>query len=126
MAARDRYQSVISLAERLGMTSTQVEEQDGKLHMHGTVETQYEKDQLWDEIKKVGGEMPNDLMADIKVSNTSYYTMHTVKSGESLSEIAEHYYKDKMKYNQIFESNRGILTDADHIEPGQQLTIPMM
>jgi len=125
MSAQQRYQPVISLGERLHMRDVRVEEKDGKLNMWGTVETQYEKDQLWDEIKRIGGEQPTDLMADIKVSNNSYYTKHTVQSGESLSKIADHYYKDKMKYNQIFEANRGILNDADHIEPGQELTIPM-
>lgn len=126
MSAQQRYQPVLDLGNRLGMQSVQVEEKDGKLHVHGTVETQYEKDQLWDEIKRIGGEQPTDLMADITVSNTSYYTKHTVKSGESLSKIADHYYKDMKKYDQIFEANRGILKDADHIEAGQELTIPMM
>lgn len=124
MSVQQRYQSVLDLGEKLGSKDGKIEEKDGKLHIWGTVETQYEKDQLWDEIKRIGGAEPTDLVADITVSNTQYYTKHTVKSGESLSKIAAHYYKDMMKYTQIFEANRDILKDADHVEPGQELTIP--
>ncbi|MFN7118321.1 MAG: LysM peptidoglycan-binding domain-containing protein [Saprospiraceae bacterium] len=124
MSAKQRYQPVLDLASRLNMQETRVEEQDGKLRVWGTVETQYEKDQLWDEIKRVGGEQPVDLVADIRVSNNSYYTKHTVQSGESLSKIAGKYYGNVMEYNKIFEANRGILSDPDKIQPGQELVIP--
>lgn len=126
MSVTQRYQPVLDLGNRLGMQNTKVEETDGTLKIWGSVETAYEKDQLWDEIKRIGGEQPTDLIADIQVTNTQYYTKHTVKSGESLSKIADHYYKDMMKYTQIFEANRDILKDADHIEPGQELTIPII
>jgi nucleoid-associated protein YgaU len=52
------------------------------------------------------------------------YARHTVKSGESLSKIAKHYYKDPMKYNTIFEANRDQLKNPDMIHPGQELIIP--
>ena len=46
---------------------------------------QYQKDQIWDLIKEIGGDSRSDLIADIRVANTDYYTKHTVKAGESLS-----------------------------------------
>ncbi len=49
---------------------------------------------------------------------------YTVKEGDSLSKIAQHYYGDPTKYNQIFEANRPMLKDADEIYPGQVLRIP--
>ncbi len=124
MSVKAKYQSVLDLGETLNVTDGRVEETAGKLNVWGTVETQYEKDQLWDAIKAVGGDNPSDIMADIKVANTAYYTKHTVAKGESLSKIAQHYYKDMMKYKAIFEANRDILDNPDLIHPGQVLTIP--
>ena len=92
--------------------------------MWGTAATPYHKNLLWDEIKKVGGENPNDIMADIKVADESVYARHTVASGESLSKIAKHYYGNAMKYNAIFDANRNLLSNPDVIHPGQELVIP--
>lgn len=123
--AKDKYASVLALGEKLGVRDGKVElGTDGVLRVWGTTETQYEKDQIWDAIKAVGGANPSDIVADIKVSNTSYYTKHTVAKGESLSKIAKHYYGDMMKYKQIFDANRDQLNNPDHIEIGQVLVIP--
>ena len=119
-----KYQSVLNLGEKLNIKNGDVKEENGKLHITGTAKNQYEKNLLWDEIKKVGGENPTDLMEDIKVENTTVFANHTVKSGESLSKIAKHYYGNAMKYNAIFEANKDILKSADVIHPGQELVIP--
>ena len=119
-----KYQSVLNLGQDLKIQNGDVKEEDGKLKMWGTAETQYDKDRIWDEIKKVGGDNPSDIMADIKVANTDIYAKHTVKSGESLSKIAKHYYGKPMKYTAIFEANKNILKSADVIHPGQELVIP--
>ena len=75
-------------------------------------------------LSEFGGENPADIMADIQVADTTVYARHTVKSGESLSKIAKHYYKDPMKYNAIFKANSDILKNPDLIHPGQELVIP--
>ena len=124
MSVKDKYQSVLSLGEKLGAKEGKVVVEDGVLKIKGTVKTQYEKDILWDEIKKVGGEKPSDLLANIIVEDTSVYHRHEVKSGESLSKIAKHYYGDMMKYKAIFEANANILDNPDMIHPGQILVIP--
>ncbi len=49
---------------------------------------------------------------------------YTVQSGDSLSKIAKEFYGDPMKYNEIFEANRPMLSDPDKIYPGQTLRIP--
>lgn len=121
-----KYQSVLDLGEKLNIQNGDVKVNGNKLEVRGTAATQYEKDLLWDEIKRVGGENPNDIMADIKVADDSVYTRHTVQSGESLSKIAKHYYSDPMKYNAIFEANRNILNNPDMIHPGQELVIPKL
>jgi nucleoid-associated protein YgaU len=124
MSVKDKYQSVLSLGEKLAAKDGKVVVEDGVLKIKGTVKTQYEKDILWDEIKKVGGEKPSDLLANIIVEDTSVYHRHEVTSGESLSKIAKHYYGDPMKYKAIFEANTNVLDNPDMIHPGQVLVIP--
>jgi nucleoid-associated protein YgaU len=124
MALKDKYASVLALGEQLGVRDGKVEEADGVLRMWGRVSFNYEKDQLWDAIKAVGGASPADIAVDLQVDNPSFYTKHTVAKGESLSKIAKHYYDDMMKYKLIFDANRDQLSDADNIEVGQVLTIP--
>ena len=119
-----KYQSVLDLGEKLGIQNGNVQEENGQLKVWGTANTPYEKNLIWDEIKRVGGENPSDIMADIKVADESIYARHTVASGESLSKIAKHYFKDPMKYNAIFEANTNILKNPDMIHPGQELIIP--
>ncbi len=124
MSLQSKYQSVLNLGEQLGAQNGSVVEENGVLKVTGTVNTQYEKNVLWDEIKKVGGDSPSDIIADIKVTNNDFFHKHTVAKGESLSKIAKHYYDDMMQYNKIFEANRNILDNADQIEVGQELVIP--
>ncbi|MGA0615672.1 peptidoglycan-binding protein LysM [Paracoccus sp. KR1-242] len=49
---------------------------------------------------------------------------HTVKKGETLSQIAAHYLGKAGRYPEIFEANKPMLTDPDKIYPGQTLRIP--
>jgi nucleoid-associated protein YgaU len=52
-------------------------------------------------------------------------TFYTVQKGDSLSKIAKEQYGDMMKYPVIFEANKPMLKDVDHIYPGQVLRIPV-
>ena len=49
---------------------------------------------------------------------------YKVQPGDSLSKIAQQHYGEANKYNQIFEANRPMLKDPDHIYPGQVLRVP--
>ncbi|RAJ12107.1 peptidoglycan-binding protein LysM [Olleya aquimaris] len=51
---------------------------------------------------------------------------HTVVSGDTLGKIAKQYYGNAMKYPEIFEANKPMLTDPDKIYPGQMLRIPSL
>lgn len=124
MTVKEKYQSVLNLGEQLQVKDGKVVEENGVLKVWGTVDSPYEKNQLWDAIKAVGGGNPSDIVADIQVANPGYYAKHTVQKGESLSKIAKHYYDDMMKYKLIFEANRDQLDNPDLIHPGQVLTIP--
>jgi nucleoid-associated protein YgaU len=124
MSVKAKYQPVLDLGEKLNVQNGDVKEEGGILKIKGTTKDQYEKNLLWDKIKEIGGQNPSDLVADIKVADTSVYHRHTVKSGESLSKIAKLYYNDPMKYKKIFEANTNILKNPDLIQPGQVLAIP--
>ncbi|MCT8339819.1 LysM peptidoglycan-binding domain-containing protein [Luteirhabdus pelagi] len=121
---KQKYQSVLDLGEKLKIQNGDVQVEGNTLKVWGTANTQYHKDLLWDEIKRHGGENPSDIMADIKVADTTAYAYHTVEKGESLSKIAKHYYGDPMMYQRIFEANRDKLDNPDLIHPGQELIIP--
>lgn len=121
---KSKYQSVLELGKKLNIQNGDVKEENGQLKVWGTAKNQYEKNLIWDEIKRVGGESPTDIMADITVADETVYANHTVVSGESLSKIAKHYYGNAMKYPVIFEANRNILKNPDVIHPGQELVIP--
>jgi nucleoid-associated protein YgaU len=49
---------------------------------------------------------------------------YTVKSGDSLSAIAQSEYGDASEWRRIFEANRDSIDDPDLIHPGQELRIP--
>ncbi|TYC18172.1 LysM peptidoglycan-binding domain-containing protein [Bizionia gelidisalsuginis] len=119
MAVKSKYQEVLNLGEQLNIKNGAVSEDNGDLHVKGTAATQYEKNLLWDKIKLAGGENPSDIVAD-----TSVYHRHTVKSGETLGEIAKLYYNNPAKYQAIFAANSDILKNPDVIYPDQELIIP--
>ncbi len=124
MSIKLKYQAVLDLGQELGVKDGYVEESEILLKIGGTANTQYEKNLMWDKIKEAGGENPTDIEADIKVEDTSVYHRHVVQRGETLGKIAKHYYKDAMKYKDIFAANTDKLKSADLIYPDQELVIP--
>lgn len=124
MSVKAKYQPVLDLGEKLGIKDGNVTVEGETLKVKGQAHTQYEKDLIWDKIKEIGGESPSDIKANITVEDESVYHRHIVKSGESLSKIAKHYYGDAMKYKAIFDANTNILKNPDVIHPEQVLVIP--
>ncbi|MEO5589408.1 MAG: LysM peptidoglycan-binding domain-containing protein [Gemmatimonadaceae bacterium] len=49
---------------------------------------------------------------------------YTVKSGDSLSKIAKHFYGDASQWHRIHEANKDKISDPDLIHPGQEFMIP--
>ena len=124
MSLQVKYSPVLALAQELKVQNISVSEEAGKLKLAGTTNTAYEKNQIWDKIKEVGGEGQSEISADLKVLNTDFYHIHIVESGENLSKISKHYFKDANKYMNIFNANKDQLTNPDMIKVGQQLKIP--
>ena len=58
-------------------------------------------------------------------NSTAAGSTYTVVSGDSLSKIAKNHYGDAAKWHQIYEANKAIIgSNPDHIEVGQELTLP--
>jgi len=58
-----------------------------------------------------------------------YLGVHTVKKGDTLSEIALQYYKSgaRDKWMKIYEANKTVIGDnPDALQPGQELKIPKL
>ena len=53
---------------------------------------------------------------------TEYYT---IKSGDTLGKIAQHFYGKASAYPRLFEANREVIEDPDKIYPGQKIRIPL-
>jgi len=49
---------------------------------------------------------------------------YTVKSGDNLRKIAQHFYGDEMKWHAIRDANKDVLPNPDKIQEGMKLTIP--
>ena len=135
MGLREKYNHAIHTAKSLRFDGS-AEEQNGKLHFKGTVNSQEEANKIWDAIKTVP-DWQKEIQADIKVNpaatqkaagttgQTSGRT-YTVKAGDTLSKIAKEQLGDANAYDEIFNANRDQLTDPDKIKPGQVLKIPTM
>jgi nucleoid-associated protein YgaU len=52
------------------------------------------------------------------------HQVYEVKSGDSLSKIAKHFYGNANAWKKIFEANKDVVKDPDKIYPGQKLKIP--
>lgn len=79
MSIKDKYSSLLDFGKELGMKNVNVEEKEDGLYVKGEVNTPYEKNVYWDKLKKIGGEKPADIKADIKVTDDSVYAYHTVR-----------------------------------------------
>lgn len=125
MALRDKYQTVIDLANQLGVSNVTVEDGEGFIRIHGTAPGEDAKKQLWDEYNRIDPEYRSgDLVLDIDtggMGGPAGSSTYTVQSGDSLSKIGSKY---GVSWQKIYEANRDKLDDPDKIFPGQDLTIP--
>lgn len=71
-------------------------------------------------LQEVEGQVHQQQAAAPAPSTRTY----TVKSGDSLSKIAQHFYGDMMQWHRIYDANRDQISNPDLIHPGQELKIP--
>ena len=130
MGLRDKYAYAIQQAKGLRFDGS-AEERDGKLHWSGYVNSEDEKNQIWNALKTIP-DWRNDIVADIKVRPGAQANApaaqaqqtYTVQAGDTLSGISKKFLGDANAYMEIFNINRDQLSDPDKIKPGQVLKIP--
>jgi nucleoid-associated protein YgaU len=121
MSVQEKYQSLIDLANQLGVSGLNLSEGDGVLHIDGSAPSAEAKQKLWDEYGRIDPEYrAGDLIMNISAPEATEQT-YTVQSGDSLSKIGQHY---GVSWQKIYEANRDKLDDPDKIYPGQELKIP--
>ncbi|HEX5736438.1 MAG TPA: LysM peptidoglycan-binding domain-containing protein [Blastocatellia bacterium] len=121
----DKYGDVYILAQNLGVTSLNAQEENGHITITGTAPSQYVVNQVWDKIKQIDPDLKDgDLTLNLTASRQDIYGEYEVKSGDTLSSIAKDIGRGSLNYQQIFDANKDVLSDPDKIQPGQRLKIP--
>ena len=133
---KQRYQTVLTTADREQIQFHNLHVQDNKLFIKATAPSEEAKNKFWDQVKLVN---PNadDITADIAVDQSRAMgaaaggggqgaagQTYEVKSGDNLSKISKQFYGDANEYMRIFYANRDKLNDPDKIQVGQRLVIP--
>ncbi len=110
--------------EGLGMgDDIDVSFDDGVVYLEGSVEDQATLERVVLAVGNVEGVEKVDEDLDVEAPADAA-RMYTVKSGDTLSAVAQQFYGDANRYNETFEANRPMLSDPNMIYPGQVLRIP--
>ena len=132
---KQRYQTVLTTADREQIQFHNLHVQDNKLYIKGTAPSEEAKNKFWDQIKLVN-QNADDITADISVDTSRAMgaaagggqggggQTYEVRSGDNLSKISKQFYGDPNEYMRIFYANRDKLKDPDMIQVGQKLAIP--
>lgn len=114
-----KYNAAIERGHEVGLSIQNLHQEGDKLLLRGVVPTDYAKNEIWDEIKRIDAHL-SDIVADVNVQSGLIYK---VIAGDTLSKIAKRYYGDANQYPRIFEANRDQLSDPDKIRVGQELKL---
>jgi nucleoid-associated protein YgaU len=121
---QQKYEPVLKAIDRFapeGAALQDVSLAGDKLHVKATVPSKVVLEFVWDQIKKV-----DPTYADLyhEIVNTGGDTQaYTVKSGDMLSKIAQHFYGDGNLYGIIAKANN--ISDPNKVQVGTQLQIPV-
>ena len=129
MAVREKYQSLIDLANQGGVSNLDVREEGDVLHITGTAPSEDAKKKIWDEYGRLDPDMRSgDLILNLEVGGGGSWgeggseETYTVKGGDTLSKIGQNH---GVAWRDIYEANKDVIGDnPDLIKPGQSLRIP--
>ena len=108
-----------------GVNDFQVTVKDGVATLSGAAASAEAKEKailMVGNIQGVKEVQADNLAAPAASVKVEYYV---IKSGDTLSAIAQKYYGKGSAYPRIFEANREVIKDPDLIYPGQKIRIPM-
>ena len=106
---------------------------NGRVTLQGTAKSQAAKEKaalIAGNVKGVSNVDDDGIKVDgaqtagATATSTGSSRYYTIKSGDTLSKIAQEQYGDSSDYTKIFEANREVIGDPDKIYPGQQIRIP--
>lgn len=107
-----------------GINNLEVAVKDGVVTLSGEAESSEAMEKavlMAGNLKGVSEVSAGGLIAPPAPSPVEYYE---IKSGDTLSAIAQKYYGKASAYPRIFEANREVIKDPDLIFPGQKIRIP--
>lgn len=120
----------MDLANELSKSGIKIENQfvdfsEGIATISGKVDSQADREKVILTLGHINGveKVVDNLEVENPAEESKFYT---VKPGDSLSKIAKSFYGNAMKYTEIFEANKPMLTDPNKIYPGQVLRIPKL
>ena len=121
---QQKYEPVLKAIDRFspeGAALQDVSLDGDKLHVKATLPSQVTLNFVWDQIKKVD---PSYADLHHELVNTGGETQpYTVKSGDMLGKIAQHFYGDAKFYPQIAAANH--IANPDALAAGTKLEIPV-
>lgn len=122
MDLKDKYSKVIDFASKPNVDNLSISENNGVLYVSGTAKDESVKEKLWDLYNQIDPDMRSgDMVLDIKTAEGSEQ-IYEIKSGDSLSKIAQHY--PRMTWQKLYEANKDSIKDPNVIHPGQKIKIP--
>jgi LysM repeat protein len=129
VAATEREHKISAMLSYVGGLGLQVQNLDidldgDKVTVYGQASMQSEKEKLILALGNIEGVAHVDDRLSVLAPAEPEADLYEVKSGDTLSKIAKHFYGDAMRYPELFEANKPMLTNVDKIYPGQTLRIP--
>ena len=119
MSLKEKYAAALKLGEELKVKGGDVKEEGGKLIIKGTAEYGFDRDQIWNAIKKQSG-WESEIVADIKVEKATPYGYWVVKSGETLSKIAKNIYERRERVHEDLRGEQGPAEGPQHDQGGAE------
>lgn len=130
---KSKYASALETVKEQGVVLSHLHVQDNKLFIQGAAPNEESKNAVWNAIKAVDPSY-SDLTADLTVDSSLPAPQHasaaapsgsqkyTVKSGDTLGKISQHFYGSAGEYMKIAEANG--IENPNLIQVGQELVIP--
>lgn len=126
-AAAEKSNKLVNAVDALGfgVTDLDITVEDDLATIYGEAESQATREKVVLVVGNTEGIASVDDRMTTAVQEPEAQ-FHTVVSGDTLGKIAKNYYGNAMKYPEIFEANKPMLTHPDKIYPGQVLRIPVL
>ena len=121
---QQKYAPVLQAIDRFAPEGAALQDVslDGEqLHVKATLPSQVTLNFVWDQIKKFYATYA-DLHHEL-INTGGQEQPYTVKPGDMLSKIAQHFYGDGNLYELIVKANN--ISNPNALKAGEQLTIPV-